>query len=114
MKQKNCGSLRLRFIDLKNGEAMQSKSQNKGISIIGVMLVTLLGILVAFNNLDRADEILRVLKISVNLSLVFIAGVIYLFHKKKGKWKRANENFNFSICTFVLVTILAIFFNAIA
>ncbi|OIB66662.1 hypothetical protein A7L81_19540 [Acinetobacter baumannii] len=93
---------------------MQSKSQNKGISIIGVMLVTLLGIIVAFNNLDRADEILRVLKISVNLSLVFIAGVIYLFHKKKGKWKRANENFNFNICTFVLVTILAIFFNAIA
>lgn len=114
MKQKNCGSLRLRFIDLKNGEAMQSKSQNRGISLIGVMLITLVGILVAFNNLDRADEILRVLKISVNTALVFIAGLIYLFHKKKDKWKRANENFSFSICMFVLVVILAIFFNAIA
>lgn len=90
---------------------MKSKTHNGGVSLTGIMLVSLLGVSVAFDNLHRADEILRFITITVNFVFLTTAGFIYLFYRKKGKWKNANERLIFSRCMFILMTPLVAFSN---
>lgn len=92
---------------------MKNKIHNGGISLTGVMLVSLMGVSFAFNNLHRADEILRFVAISVNLVFAVTAGFIYLFYKKREKWQGASERLKFSRSMFILMIPLVVFCNYI-
>ena len=98
---------------LKNGGCMESKTHKGGISLTGVMLASLMGVSFAFNNLHRADEILKFVAISVNVVFAITAGFIYVFYRKKDKWKGANERLKFSRAMLILMFPLALFCNYI-